>query len=109
MTKIHEFDEKWQEEYPEGYSRYFSVYEQRIVSLYLWYLKHIRRYGYVKLFLLDDNKRILDTIYFILEDSKIQEGPTHVNGQLFPSIHDAWNYYQNMIFNTLIIDNKKKI
>ncbi len=102
MTEILKFDELWQKEYPEGYCRYLEIYGQRIVALYLWYLKHIRRYGSTKLFLLDRTGKLIDTMHFELQDMKSREGPTSVNGQLFPTIHDAWKHYENMIFENVV-------
>lgn len=102
MTEILQFDEYWQKNYPDGYTIYMKVYQQRIVSLYLWYCKHIRRYGKTKLFLIGKDGHLLDTVYFELVDPKRKEGPTIVNGLEFPTIHEAWRYYQDLVFKHIV-------
>ncbi len=95
-------DQKWENEYPDGYSVYLSIYKQKIVHLELWYLKHIRRYGYTHLCLLDNNGNLIKSLAFELVDRKIKEGSVISNDQEFSTIYTAWNYFQNLVFKTLV-------
>lgn len=102
MTEI-SVDKKWEMEYPNGYKIYLAVYKQKIVHLKLWYLKHLRRYGKTNLYLLDRNGKLVEIIDFVLVDKKCNEGRTIISpGQEFNTIHEAWNYFQNLIFETII-------
>lgn len=101
MTEIH-LDKYYQEKCPELYELFLAVYGQKIVYLYLWYLKHLRRYGQTKLYVLNIDGKIINTIVFDLVDKKAREGQTTVNGIDFPTVSEAWQYYINEVFGNLL-------
>lgn len=105
MTEIQDIDQYWRDNFPEGYARYLAIYQQSIRGLKFWYIKHIRRYGYVKLFLIGNNSQIIETMHFKLQDSKQKEGPVIVNGQIFSDLYSSWEYYQNLIFMVIVKEN----
>lgn len=94
-----DIDVEWSERYPEGYSRFLELYSPyNMFYLKFWWIKHIRRYGYVHIKL----KGTEHKFEFILQDKKCREGLTYVNGILFNTIYDAWQYYQDAIFENII-------
>lgn len=105
MTKIQDTDQYWKEYFPEGYARYLAIYQQSVRGLKFWYIKRIRRYGYVKLFLIGNNSQIIETMHFKLQDPKQKDDAVIVNKEVFPDLYDAWEYYQNLIFKVIIKEN----
>jgi hypothetical protein len=102
MTEIPEsisIDQIWQSEYPEGYENFLKVYGQKIVYLKLYYLKHIRRYGKTKLYLLDLNGNLVTKIEFnVNEDGQVVTSTNCI----FQDIYLAWKYFQDLVFDTII-------
>ena len=105
MTQIQDTDQYWKENWPEGYARYMAIYQQSIRGLKFWYIKHIRRYGYVKLFLLGNNSQIIKTLHFRLQDPKQKDGSVIINGETFSDLYSAWEYFQNLIFTVIVKEN----
>jgi len=99
MTESSSTDQIWQSQYPKGYQNYFRVYGQKIVHLELYYLKHIRRYGKTKLYLQNNDGSLATKIEFIVnKDGRIATSTNHI----FPDIYTAWQYFQDLVFNTII-------
>lgn len=101
MTELinSDVDVVWSATYPEGYNRFLELYRPyNIFYLKFWYIKHIRRYGYVHIKL----KGTEQTFEFVLQNKKCKEGPTYVNSKLFDTIYGAWQYYQDAIFENII-------
>ena len=94
-----EIDIAWKTNYPSGYQRFLELYSPyNIFYLKFWYIKHIRRYGYVHIKL----KGTEQTFEFVLQNKKNREGLTLVNGLEFETIYIAWRYYQDAIFENII-------
>lgn len=92
-------DQYLQETHPTKYAQFLTVHGLPIRAIRLLFIKRIRRYGTVTINLIDLEGKLVDRFTFVLVNKKETEGMTLQNDQEFPTIWEAWSWYEKKVLD----------
>ena len=92
-------DDGWLRENPAGYQLYRTIYGISVAHLMLYFIKHIRRHKCLEYAFFDKSGKETSSYVFRMHNN----GKVSINKELYFNCYmDAWQYYQNLIYQEFI-------
>ena len=89
---------EWPIRYKEVYPKFLATYIMPPIAIYMKYIKIIRRYGKVHMYIIDfGTNQISEYFDFIKTPNNIKVITSYNTVLEFPDIYVAWDFYQNLL------------